>query len=123
MKIKKCPFCGGKDFSKYGKFVADKKKRDVHVHCHGCGACGPVEGTEQDAVEAWNKRADGWVHVDDALPEEGKAYLCQIEIQGDLGLERWMEVAYFVEDEKEFHRHDFKDNVGIIAWRPLPEAY
>jgi Lar family restriction alleviation protein len=53
-ELKKCPFCGDERHAVYphqGRFI---------VCCRGCGVkLGfGLYKTEQEAVEAWNKRAD-----------------------------------------------------------------
>lgn len=50
--LKRCPFCGGDDLT----MVNDEKL--FFVGCCTCATCGPVEITEEEATEAWNRRAD-----------------------------------------------------------------
>ncbi|MGD9157202.1 MAG: Lar family restriction alleviation protein [Desulfobacteraceae bacterium] len=49
MKIKECPFCGGKP-----KHVADMG--DHWIIC-GCGAVGATRLSEENAIRFWNTRA------------------------------------------------------------------
>ena len=49
---KTCPFCGGKDLT----MVNDENH--FFVGCYTCTTCGPVGKTEEEAIEAWNRRAD-----------------------------------------------------------------
>lgn len=58
--LKPCPFCGG-----------EPKLMQAWVECKKCRAMAAVSGTRNDAVSAWNRRADGWVSVDERLPEIG----------------------------------------------------
>ena len=51
-ELKPCPFCGGEDLM----MVDDDDY--FFVGCNTCDTCGPGEGTEEEAIEAWNKRAD-----------------------------------------------------------------
>lgn len=61
-KIEKCPFCGNTNLE------VVQKSEGLHgeygtgwiVRCNflkqGCGANGGARGTEEEAIEAWNKR-------------------------------------------------------------------
>ena len=57
MKLKHCPFCGGK------AFLSDNAACS-YVHCEKCGATGQSfnmskkYSSDEKAAEAWNKRAD-----------------------------------------------------------------
>lgn len=53
MKLRKCPFCGGKPFVKYN-YVAQNKKQWA-VQCH-CGARFVFRTRRYEAVAAWNRR-------------------------------------------------------------------
>lgn len=54
-KLLKCPFCGGK--ARLRKVIDN-----CFVECGKCWAHGPnvlgCEKTEEEAIEAWNRRAD-----------------------------------------------------------------
>lgn len=58
-----CPFCGKKT-----ALVMDKtwggQGWSCAVHCLGCGANIGVHPTEEQAVEAWNTRAERTCHMD-----------------------------------------------------------
>lgn len=54
-KTDKCPFCGS-DLQSVVKNKYYGHYEDYHVMCQTCGACGPTAGTEDKAIEAWNKR-------------------------------------------------------------------
>lgn len=51
IELKPCPFCGGKGEIQglYGAFVS----------CIDCYIEGPYKAFEEEAIEAWNTRADG----------------------------------------------------------------
>ena len=49
-KLKPCPFCGG-EASTYVAY-----DDGYYVCCDECGCGLPVYNTEEEAVEAWNKR-------------------------------------------------------------------
>ena len=53
--LKPCMFCGDSR-------VRTMQNKDAvvpshYVYCGVCAACGPIKGTEADAVKAWNTRA------------------------------------------------------------------
>ena len=49
-KTDKCPFCGS-DLQSVVKNKYYGHYEDYHVMCQTCGACGPSESTEEEAVE------------------------------------------------------------------------
>lgn len=50
-KLKSCPFCGGK------AILSEDKRYDVHsVFCNECYIETSPQNTEQEAIDAWNKR-------------------------------------------------------------------
>ena len=49
-ELRKCPFCGG-EASIYVAY-----DDGYYVCCDECGCGLPVYNTEQEAIEAWNKR-------------------------------------------------------------------
>lgn len=57
------------------------------------------------------KKNDGWISVEDRLPENGESVLCT---DGDY--------VYLVEYDADWDA-PFGDVDGIIAWQPLPEPY
>ena len=56
-KLKPCPFCGSETAP-----ALIIRSVSHHVACNhaffGCGARGPYKSFPQEAVDAWNKRAD-----------------------------------------------------------------
>lgn len=50
-ELKPCPFCGGKDIS-----IINHTAMGYWASCGPCGAIGPTRQTEEEAVEAWNRR-------------------------------------------------------------------
>ncbi len=57
IKLKPCPFCGEKD----AIGIESYKSSGIdwfYVTCHECMAQGTTCGTEQDAVDTWNWRAE-----------------------------------------------------------------
>ena len=58
IKLKPCPFCGGK-----AKFVLGERYREEHkqsndwIECSSCSVETAYFVTPEEAAEAWNKRA------------------------------------------------------------------
>ena len=52
-ELKPCPFCGGKELS-----VISVLGEDYYVECSSCTTCGPSGETYEEAIEAWNRRAE-----------------------------------------------------------------
>lgn len=48
--LKPCPFCGGKALNFSGSLV-------TYVHCRSCRAEGPSKHGDDEAADAWNRRA------------------------------------------------------------------
>lgn len=82
-KIKPCPFCGGEgrikfhDDPQYGTGSGAR-----WVRCIECGAQSREEDSEKDALEAWNRRANGWIKTSERVPEEGEPVLVHIPAMG-----------------------------------------
>jgi Lar family restriction alleviation protein len=55
-ELKPCPFCGAIGESTKTLMVNDGSER-WYVVCLGCEACGALEVTDAEAIEAWNRRA------------------------------------------------------------------
>lgn len=52
IELKPCPFCGGVAFLQEGMM------EDYRVECFYCFAHTFYEDSEEEAIEAWNRRAD-----------------------------------------------------------------
>jgi Lar family restriction alleviation protein len=50
MELKRCPFCGGEVYSDWSR------KNDFFVTCDNCNAYVKYFETEQEAIDAWNRR-------------------------------------------------------------------
>ena len=61
-KLKPCPFCGGEAYID----VYDDK---LYVRCHGCESMTALYDDNQEAIDAWNTRAERWISVKDELPK------------------------------------------------------
>lgn len=54
-KLKPCPFCGSKDI------IVKRLTRNCFIsECweYSCRAIGPTGRTEEEAIEAWNRRTE-----------------------------------------------------------------
>ncbi len=96
-QIKPCPFCG----------CIPEVKGDVVTHRHKDDIC--IVDDTQYGLEEWNKRADGWISVEDRLPEKYDDYL----ILDTMGIKS---IAHY--NDEGFH---FK-NAAPHYWMPLPES-
>ena len=72
MKLKSCPFCAD-------IYIRIRITKAIHLYedisyqamCLHCGAtAGHPRMTKESAIKAWNSRADGWISVENRLPEE-----------------------------------------------------
>lgn len=54
--IRHCPFCGAKGTLQYRNNPMSKWKWSIDCDGTTCGASGPVEASEADAIAAWNTR-------------------------------------------------------------------
>ena len=63
-ELKRCPFCGGE-----AEILASNGLTKGWITCSHCGAEVPIIQTKKEAVAAWNRRADGWISVDERLPD------------------------------------------------------
>lgn len=52
MEIKRCPFCGGEGHI----WIYDHD--GWYVDCENCGARTEIWGTEDEAIERWNRRVE-----------------------------------------------------------------
>ena len=60
IKLKPCPFCGGKAIFGLGEELRKKYQRnDDWVKCSWCGSETACYDTPEKAAEAWNRRMGG----------------------------------------------------------------
>ena len=66
-ELKPCPFCGGEARMKYGKYnllgaygTEETARKWAGVWCVKCGIEQPIRKyvTKEQAIEAWNRRAE-----------------------------------------------------------------
>ena len=53
-ELKPCPFCGKKDVRLGG--IDNKVRFAIWVECKNCECQGPVYFTQEQAIDAWNRR-------------------------------------------------------------------
>ena len=58
VKLKPCPFCGGKAKLKTFTMGTFKKRKFVYVECCVCGNRTYVDREPDSVEEAWNRRAE-----------------------------------------------------------------
>jgi Lar family restriction alleviation protein len=121
-ELKPCPFCGNTDLYK-GAFAY------WTVSCKKCPASQKGE-TEQEAIQAWNTRADGWISVEDELPNEGDYVLvwgnelmpnvCFLAKVSEEIKNLYRKKALRPPPEKIFYDLEHCWQLGITHWQPLP---
>lgn len=117
-ELKLCPHCNGS-----GRIVSVSgfKSDRYRVVCEQCGASTRECDTEQEAVSAWNMRADGWIPVDERLPEKSGEYIC-------LSRTAIRHVLDYSAKHKKFNACDSLSeqladsySINVMYWQPLPE--
>lgn len=65
MELKPCPFCGGEAEELYikrkklfAKFFPPYTSHFAYIRCKVCVATSGLKWTRENAIEAWNRRAD-----------------------------------------------------------------
>ena len=105
-ELKRCPFCGGE--AQYGK---ETDEFGVSYHYVGCGCiegCFASGSTEEEAIEAWNKRANPW-HT--GTPKEEGWYLVALSVYN----EQRYTVGYYPNDVLFFPKNEHM----ILAWQKI----
>lgn len=113
--LKPCPFCGGDEI-----LMLESDRSDYVPFCSHCGA--EIDGCKygDEAIAAWNRRADGWISVEDRLPSEEEVLEDQEFIVVIKGY-RLATTLYFVGGE-------WRDDAGdgdfyhVTHWMPLPKV-
>ena len=108
-ELKKCPFCGGEAKHWLG---SDNEKG---VYCFDCKAGIEVYGTLEELYSAWNTRVDGWISVEDRLPEEGEMVLMFSKFKN-------YHMGWYDKKQCKFYSEGYSVKQGMVThWRPLPE--
>lgn len=118
LELKSCPHCNGS-----GRIVSVSgfKSDRYRSVCEECGASTRECETKQEAVSAWNMRADGWIPVGERLPMESGTYACLTRIK------TCMTLPYSAKHKK-FNAFDSLSeqladscSINVTHWQPRPE--
>lgn len=112
----------GKDYYTvgYGSYKLDYVVCWLNEYFEFCGEAKVVVGVGKDTNIPSN---DGWIPVEDGLPEEGEEVEVTIEEMADSasGMRYYTKTAWVQEERWVIKRNPY--NPRVIAWRPLPEPY
>ena len=84
LDLKPCPFCGGEPYFLKPRHEKGTAFDTMMIECKHCGALpygvsvydGKKEEDKKAAIaKLLNRRTEGWIHIDDKLPEEGETIL------------------------------------------------
>ena len=132
--LKPCPFCGSEARLTY----STNNPRQPYVTCDTpkCPGCNPYQWhyhTEEEAIEAWNRRTERkWIPATEKLPEEEKDVLVSVHFDGykskivNLPQSDYVEIANQIEGVWSSLSDEYKVvevNHHVIAWMPLPEPW
>lgn len=105
IELKPCPFCGGK------AGIYSLAKYEKEAYCENCGAVSNICMTKEEAVEAWNRRAERTRHDDDERREVARrlrgldysdlqeSLICAyLEALGIEGYADWVGIAHRLAD-------------------------
>lgn len=117
LELKSCPHCNGN-----GRIVSVSgfKSDRYRAVCEQCGASTRECETEQEAVSAWNMRADGWIDVRMLLPiDQEEVLVCTLSKSGIRNIDKgYWAIDRFRAIDRLIHR----GRVLVTHWRqPLPE--
>jgi Lar family restriction alleviation protein len=102
-ELRECPFCGSEAllYNAVGEYLVYCKDED------GCGASSLISSNQDKAIAAWNRRADGWISVDDHLPYEGQVVIILLS-----------HIVHGKPAEIVSWEHAWLE--GVSRWQPLP---
>ena len=122
-QLKPCPFCGATD--KTGLLnICVSPAKDIYenemvdfftVKCHGCGTKIGNYYTTEEAAQHWNRRASGWISVENRLPNNYNEVLCLRKEDEDNVILAYSPKGYWYGNGYIFRRN------SITHWQPLPE--
>ena len=90
-----------------------------------CSCCGAVVGkdtfpTEEAAIAAWNRRASGWISVEDRLPDFEDDVLVVYRCDGQSYVKTACYIAGSWSSLYDEYRISNQEEI-ITHWQPLPE--
>lgn len=124
-ELKPCPFCGGEAEIVGGPenwtptfYDPDSGGDPIAVVCKTC-ACGLhfFDGYAE-AASAWNNRPDGWISIDDRLPENNTEVLISIDYGNG---KQSVLMGYMRSQDVSWRGVVGQKLIGVTHWRPLPE--
>ena len=124
-ELRECPFCGGKaeylhedeDIDESGMVACVNPKCGVYFNNTYA-----FDGNEyvliKDAVSKWNQRADGWISVNERLPEEDVDVLVNVWYAKSNNVH----IDYLIASGDEITGHEWNSYATdcVTHWRPLP---
>ena len=106
MKNKEAHYIGNGRFEIEGETYVNEKSSRV------------LSATEFNALQ---KQSDGWIRVEDGLPEEGQIVLGYVESENTKGSFFIEDIAYSFFDKGKWAKYDGEDKT-VTHWQPLPPA-
>ncbi len=117
MELKRCPFCG-REVVMNG--CADLKGGPYYYVACECGGNTMGAETKEEAAAKWNRRAEGWIPVEEGLPEEDGECLCCDDygqmMVGVIFKDQGSNTGVAAVDDDRFM-------MDVMAWMPLPEPW
>jgi len=116
-----CPFCGGKAFF-------HEEVLGAIVMCSVCNVGSNEFKEECEAIAAWNRREDGWVSVQDRLPEcndGGEAFPIDVMMQDGVRLMLGFYKAIGEQQDDAWFDHqagEWFETREVKLWRYLPAS-
>lgn len=112
-ELKPCPFCGGE------ARLSHAGAKHI-IFCPNCVRL-PADGgyiNQEQAVAAWNNRADGWISIDDRLPENNTEVLISIDYGNG---KQSVLMGYMRSQDVSWRGVVGQKLIGVTHWQPLPE--
>ena len=112
-KMKPRPCCNGEVTVSWieEEFMEECYYKIYSVFCPRCKLKGRDSGTEKGAIFFWNKSKDGWISIDDGMPEYEESTHLDVFMDGEITR------AYWVPSHKEFA---FTHGM-VTHWRLKPQ--
>jgi Lar family restriction alleviation protein len=120
--LKPCPFCGG-EADRFG-VSAEREGDYVNPIAPGCDSCQAYvfAKTHDEAIAAWNRRAAGWVSVEERLPENIRKQVPYDSQQLLVALRDGTVLMGFLCDERWYDANMIDEELFTVThWMPLPE--